>query len=75
MVPTSEKDIKNRLSSRQEDLRSGYKIGINNDYEDLLLPSGAISIFAAPTSHGKTSLLINLILNVAKEYKDKEFYF
>ena len=59
------------MSVKPESLTTKYKIG----NEELLLPSGAISVFAAPTSHGKTSFLINLFLSVIENYIDKEFYF
>ena len=70
MIPIKEEGIKERLANRPESLNSGYTI----DTEPLLLPSGAISIFTAPTSHGKTTFLINLALNVATAYPDKETY-
>jgi len=70
MKPIKEEDIRERQSNKPESLKSGYTIG----GEELLLPSGAISIFTAPTSHGKTTLLINLALNVAQAYPDKEAY-
>ena len=67
---TSESEIRERQANKPESLSSGYNIG----GEPLLLPSGAISILTAPTSHGKTTFLINLALNVAQEYKGKEVY-
>ena len=67
---TTEAQIKERQLNKPESLNSGYTIG----GEPLLLPSGAISILSAPTSHGKTTFLINLALNVAKEYPKKEVY-
>jgi len=70
MKPIKEEELKERLTNKPESLNSGYTIG----GEPLLLPSGAISILAAPTSHGKTTFLINLALNVAQEYPDKETY-
>ena len=70
LKPTTESEIRNRQSNKPESLNSGYNIG----GEPLLLPSGAISILTAPTSHGKTTFLINLALNVAQEYKNKEVY-
>ena len=70
LIPITEGEIKKTLQAKPESLNSGYRIG----GEDLLLPSGALSIFAAPTSHGKTSLLINLALNVSQTYRDKETY-
>ena len=71
LVPITEIELKQRQANKPESLKSGYIIG----GEDLLLPSGAISIFAAPTSHGKTTFLINLALNVVQNYTNKEIYF
>ena len=70
LIAPSEAQIRERQANKPESLNSGYTIG----GEPLLLPSGAISIFTAPTSHGKTTLLINLALNVAQSNPDKETY-
>jgi len=70
LIAPTEGDIKKRLSNKTESINSGYTIG----GEPLLLPAGAISIFAAPTSHGKTAFLINLALNIATTSKEKEVY-
>jgi replicative DNA helicase len=70
LKPTTESEIRERQANKPESLNSGYNIG----GEPLLLPSGAISILTASTSHGKTTFLINLALNVAQEYKNKEVY-
>lgn len=37
----------------------------------LTIPSGALTIVAAPTSHGKSTFLRNLALDVAKRYTEK----
>jgi replicative DNA helicase len=68
--PIKETELTERLTNRPESLNSGYTIG----GEELLLPSGAITILAAPTSHGKTTFLINLALNVVETYPDKQVY-
>lgn len=70
MKPIKEDELKERQANKPESLNSGYSIG----GEPLLLPSGAISIFTAPTSHGKTTFLINLALNVAQSNPDTETY-
>jgi DNA primase catalytic core len=70
MKPIKEDELKERQANKPENLNTGYTIG----GEPLLLPSGAISIFTAPTSHGKTTFLINLALNVATASTDKETY-
>lgn len=67
---TTEEAIKKSLRDKPDSLSSGYSIG----GEELFLPSGAISVFTAPTSHGKTTFLINLALNVCTANPTKEFY-
>ena len=71
LAHTTEAQIRERQAKRLESIDSGYRIG----KEQLLLPAGAISIFAAPTSHGKTTFLINLALNQALKKDGKEAYF
>ena len=70
LLPIREEELRERQANKPESLNSGYKIG----GEEILLPSGAISVLAAPTSHGKTTFLINMALNIAQEYPDKEAY-
>jgi len=70
MKPIKEAELKERQINKPTSISSGYTIA----KEPLLLPAGAISFFAAPTSHGKTSFLINLALNAVELYPDKEFY-
>src|SRR5690554_6077701 len=70
LKPITESEIKERQANKPESLNSGYNIG----GEPLLLPSGAISILTAPTSHGKTTFLINMALNVAQSNPDTETY-
>ena len=70
LVPVKEADITQRQRHKPDSLATGYSIG----GEELLLPSGAISIFAAPTSHGKTTMLVNVALNVVEAYPSKEFH-
>lgn len=70
LLTIQEDEVKERQTNKPESLKTGYTIG----GEELLLPSGAISIFTAPTSHGKTTMLINLLLNTTQEHPDKRFY-
>jgi replicative DNA helicase len=70
LKPITESEIKERQANKPESLNSGYNIG----GEPLLLPSGAISILTAPTSHGKTTFLINMALNVAQSNPNTETY-
>jgi replicative DNA helicase len=70
LLPIKEGEIRERQANKPSSLRTGIVI----QGEDLLLPSGAISIIALPTSHGKTTITINLALNVVEAYPDKEIY-
>lgn len=70
MKPIKEDELRERIANKPESINSGYTIG----GEPILLNSGAISVFAAPTSHGKTTFLLNLALNVAIASPDKETY-
>ena len=74
LVRADEAGLSERMSSRPPSLSSGYYIGGLKPENELLLPSGAISIIAAPTSHGKTSLLINMSLHIAKAGKRVYFF-
>jgi len=71
LIPTSEAKIKEEEANLPDSLNSGFNI----NGEELLLPGGAITVYAAPTNHGKTILLINTVLNVAQRYPDKKFIF
>lgn len=71
LIPTSEDKIKEEEANLPDSLNSGFNI----NGEELLLPGGAISVYSAPTNHGKTILLINTVINVAQRYPDKKFIF
>jgi DNA primase catalytic core len=71
LTATSEAQIKEEEATLPDSLNSG----ININGEDLLLPGAQISVYVAPTNHGKTILLINTVLNVAERYPDKKFIF
>ena len=71
LLPTSEAKIKEEEATLPDSLNSG----INIDGEELLLPGGAISVYAGATGHGKTILLINTVINVAQRYPNKKFIF
>jgi replicative DNA helicase len=71
LIPTTEAKIKEEEATLPDSLYSGFNI----NGEELLLPGGAISVYSAPTNHGKTILLINTVLNVAERYPDKKFIF
>ena len=54
----------------------GYlKTGLSLGGEEFRLPSGALTGIVGSTGHGKTDVLINLMLRCVIEYPEKEFYF
>ena len=67
----SEEKLREELKSISPGIETGYKIG----NVDLSFPGGAISIIAAPTSHGKTTALINFALGILENNPTKNVYF
>ena len=67
----SKKDIVEELQNISPGVKTGLKIGAL----DLEFPGGALSIIAAPTSHGKTTMLINNALGVLKHNEKTSVYF
>ncbi len=70
-LPISEEQLQQRLISKIPGLSTGYTIA----GEEILLPPGALSILCAPTSHGKTTFLLNILLNIVQQYPDKQIHF
>lgn len=77
---TSRQDIIQEEADSPDSLNSGFPFykasdlkGLEPEY--LELPGGALSIFAAPTNHGKTLVLINAVLNALQAHPDKSFVF
>lgn len=60
-----------RIRGRKEGLSTGY---VTLD-KYITIPNGQITIIGGRPSHGKTTLLFNLMLNMVKAYSDKQFYF
>ena len=71
LIPVIESELRQRLQEKPISLSSGYNI---EEGEELLLPAGALTFFSAPTSHGKTTMILNLALNTAEKYPEKEFH-
>jgi hypothetical protein len=71
LIRTTEADVRAKLQKVAEGIPTGYKVqregwGRDREEEELILPAGALSVFAAPTSHGKTAMLINLALRAVE---------
>lgn len=70
-TPSDENSIRERASNRPDSIGSGIVI----DKEEYLLQAGALNYLGAYTSHGKTTGLINIALNVLERYKNSEVFY
>jgi DNA primase len=71
LVPLTEETFREAIGNRPDNINTSFIIG----GEPLVIPSKAISVIAGPTSHGKTTFLINLALDVLNKHPEKEVYF
>ena len=71
LIPNKRDDLVEAFKNEKEAIDTGYTI----QGEPTLAPSGALSFIVAPTSHGKTTMLINLALGVVEKNKDKKVFF
>lgn len=64
-LPT-EKSLLERLRTRPEGIETDYLFTSGMKRARLVLPSGGLTLVGAPTSHGKSTFLRNLALDIAK---------
>ena len=64
ITPQTKEAIVKRIQEKPAALETSYQIAD----EPLRFQTGALSIIAAPTGHGKTSFLINLLLDATEQY-------
>ena len=65
-LPTVE-GIKDKLRTRPQGIETNYVFSTGGREERLTLPAGALTLVAAPTSHGKSTFLRNLALQTAQD--------
>lgn len=75
-TPSREERIK-KFKEKPDALKTSYQFTYQFTDGDktalqFTLPSGALTILAAPTSHGKSTFLRNLAIDIAKRYKEDE---
>jgi len=70
-------DYISRLRNKADKLQTGYFVKRQGmkEPEQIEIPGGGISVVAASTGHGKTTFLINLLLEVCERHPDREFHF
>lgn len=70
-APTST-EIREALRIRPEGIDTDYYFSKGESLERLSFPSGALSLIAAPTSHGKSTMLRNVALQTARSLQEGE---
>lgn len=71
-LPTEESE-RNEWMNESDEVETSYYFtttGADKEIERLTLPSGAITLVCAPTSHGKSTFMQNLALSVAQNGTD-----
>ena len=73
---TTREEIIKRAKNSPSDVYSGYFVNVIGESEPhkIMLPSGALTVVAGATGHGKSTLLYNMALNIV-ESTDKEVHF
>jgi len=64
-------DLTEDISNSTPALATGYKL-LDTQAK---IPVGALTIIAGRPGHGKTTFLLNLLVNMLKLYPDKKFYY
>lgn len=70
----TEEAVKDRILKQPEGVKTGYKVLIEGNEADVILPAGQLTFIAAATGHGKTAFLLNASLNIIEAYPQKEVY-
>lgn len=72
---TTKEELIAGLKKMPADLDTGLYIG-RTEKEDnkIMLPAGGLSILAAPTSHGKTTMLVSMAVKAAEANPNKQYY-
>jgi replicative DNA helicase len=71
IAPYTLEDLQKELSKTKEGLKTGYA-----ELDDMFrIPNEAITLIGGRPSHGKTTFMLNLFLNLIDQYPDLHFYF
>lgn len=70
-APRKWSDTTDKLKQRKIGIETLYKFKRRNETDLLTLPNGALTIIAAPTNHGKSTMLQNLALQAAQDPKQQ----
>lgn len=68
----TEEDFFKQMSEAPQGVSVNFEFGNDEgDRKRLIIPSGAITLICAPTSHGKSTMLRNLALSMARDQNTK----
>lgn len=72
LIPTSLQELKEIAANTPGNIGSGFFLSKD---KEIIFAGGALSIVAAPTSHGKTTFMLNVLLNLAEDerYRGKKW--
>lgn len=70
-TPRKWSDTTEKLKERKIGIETLYKFKRGNETDLFILPSGAVTIIAAPTNHGKSTMLQNLALQAAEDERQQ----
>lgn len=69
--PYTLEDLQKELSQTKEGLKTGYA-----ELDEMVrIPNEAITLIGGRPSHGKTTFMLNLFLNLIEQYPEQHFYF
>ena len=66
LAPMTEEQLSNEIQAQAGDVPCGYSFYMDGKNFELNLPAAALSVIAARTGHRKTSLLMNMAVNIAR---------
>lgn len=71
ILPYTLEDLQRELSQTKEGLKTGYA-----ELDEMIrIPNEAITLIGGRPSHGKTTFMLNLFLNLIEQYPELNFYF
>lgn len=73
LIPPTRAEIIKEITDKPAALQTTYSLGQGD--EKLSFQTGGFSIIAAPTGHGKTTMLINIMMDLAQQYPTKRHWF
>ena len=74
LAPSLKADVIDRVRSKRPALETSWRFRVDGSFEQLRFQTGALSIVAAPTGHGKTTFLINALLDAVERYPDERHW-